>query len=119
MGSTIAQQIALRHPRLARSLVLMCPWARCDRYARDVFAHLAHAKARLRPEEFSVYLQLLIFTKPYWDRDESYREMTEGRQAAARRILFRSRFTASKARRPPAWTMIPLASLGRSAAHVS
>ena len=83
MGSTIAQQIALRHPRLAKSLVLMCPWARCDRYARDVFAHLAHAKARLRPEEFSVDLQLLIFTKPYWDRDENYREMMEGRRAAA------------------------------------
>lgn len=83
MGSTIAQQIALRHPRLARSLVLMCPWARADRYARDIFAHLAHAKARLRPEEFSVYIQLLIFTKPYWDRDESYAELMAGREGAA------------------------------------
>jgi pimeloyl-ACP methyl ester carboxylesterase len=53
MGSTIAQQLALRHPRLVRSMVLMCTWARCDRYARDVFRHMTDIKGRLRPEEFA------------------------------------------------------------------
>ncbi len=69
MGSTIAQQLALRHPQLVRSMVLMCTWARCDRYARDVFRHMSDIKSRLRPEEFATYIQLLIFAKPYWDRD--------------------------------------------------
>jgi pimeloyl-ACP methyl ester carboxylesterase len=40
MGSIIAQQLALRHPRMVRSMVLRCTWARCDRYSRDVFRHL-------------------------------------------------------------------------------
>src|SRR4051794_19500367 len=34
MGSTIAQQLALRHPDKVKSLVLMCTWARCDRAAK-------------------------------------------------------------------------------------
>ena len=53
MGSIIAQQLALRHPARVRSLVLMCTWARCDRYARDVFQHIIDIKSRLRPEEFA------------------------------------------------------------------
>ncbi len=52
MGSTIAQQLALRHPHLVRSMVLMCTWARCDRYVHDVFRHMSDIKSRLRPEEF-------------------------------------------------------------------
>jgi pimeloyl-ACP methyl ester carboxylesterase len=83
MGSTIAQQLALRHPRLVRSMVLMCTWARCDRYARDVFRHMVDIKSRLRPEEFATYIQLLIFAKPYWDRDDAFAELEEGRMAAA------------------------------------
>ncbi len=83
MGSIIAQQLALRHPERVRSMVLMCPWARCDRYARDVFAHLADSKARLRPEEFVRYVQLLIFAKQSWDIDPFYEEMLTARQQAA------------------------------------
>ena len=49
MGSTIAQQLALRHATKVQSLVLMCPWARCDRYAGGIFEHMAMQKARLRP----------------------------------------------------------------------
>jgi pimeloyl-ACP methyl ester carboxylesterase len=83
MGSIIAQQLALRHPRLVRSMVLMCTWARLDRYARDVFQHMSDIKSRLRPEEFARYIQLLIFTKPYWDNDANFSELQEGRTAAA------------------------------------
>jgi pimeloyl-ACP methyl ester carboxylesterase len=83
MGSTIAQQLALRHPHLVRSMVLMCTWARCDRYARDVFRHMMDIKSRLRPEEFATYIQLLIFAKPYWDMEAGFAELQEGRGAAA------------------------------------
>ncbi len=83
MGSTIAQQLALRHPALVKSLVLMCPWARCDRYATAIFEHMQHIKARLTPAEFMEYIQILIFAKAHWDDDAGYRDLVEGRRLAA------------------------------------
>ncbi|MGB3120132.1 MAG: alpha/beta fold hydrolase [Verrucomicrobiales bacterium] len=82
MGSIIAQQLALRHPSKVRSTVLMCPWARCDRYAKSVFKHMADCKARLTPSEFMEWIQLLIFTKPFWDNDEAYAGLVDGRAQA-------------------------------------
>jgi pimeloyl-ACP methyl ester carboxylesterase len=87
MGSIIAQQLALRHPELVRSMVLMCTWARCDRYARDVFQHMIDIKSRLRPEEFATYIQLLIFAKRYWDNDVTFAEMMDGRAGAATDVM--------------------------------
>jgi pimeloyl-ACP methyl ester carboxylesterase len=83
MGSTIAQQLALRHPAKVRSLVLMCPWARCDRYTAGVFEHMVMQKARFRPEEFAHYIQLLIFSKATWDSENGYAELLQGRRDAA------------------------------------
>ena len=83
MGSTIAQQLALRHPEKVHSLVLMCPWARCDRTAEAIFRHMATIKARLRPEEFANYIQLLIYSKRSWDDEATYAELLAGQQAAA------------------------------------
>ncbi|MEM7394429.1 MAG: alpha/beta hydrolase [Verrucomicrobiota bacterium] len=83
MGSIIAQQMALRHPDKVQSMVLMCPWARCDRYAKSVFKHMMDCKARLRPEEFMEWVQLLIFTKPFWDNDDAYQSIIDGRGDAA------------------------------------
>lgn len=83
MGSTIAQQLALRHPNKVRSLVLMCPWARCDRTAEAIFRHMATIKARLRPEEFAQYIQLLIYAKRSWDDDAMFAGFLSGRQQAA------------------------------------
>src|SRR5215213_3171143 len=83
MGSVIAQQLALRHPGKVRSLVLMCPWARCDAYARGIFSHLATLKARLRPEEFMQYIQLLIFSKGTWDSPKGYADLLAARLEAA------------------------------------
>lgn len=79
MGSIIAQQLALRHPDRVRSMVLMCPWARCDRYTREVFQHLVDAKERLYPEQFIRHIQLLIFSKRSWDNDEFHQQMLDGR----------------------------------------
>lgn len=83
MGSTIAQQLALRYPQKVRSLVLMCPWARCDRTAEAIFRHMATIKARLRPEEFASYIQLLIYAKQSWDDDATFAGMLDGRRQAA------------------------------------
>lgn len=82
MGSIIAQQLALRHPQKVRSAVLMCPWARCDRYAKSIFKHMADCKARLTPSEFMEWIQLLIFTKPFWDNDDAHQSLLDGRAAA-------------------------------------
>ncbi|MBO0938891.1 alpha/beta hydrolase [Fibrella sp. HMF5335] len=83
MGSTIAQQLALRHADKVHSLVLMCPWARCDRTAEAIFRHMATIKARLRPEEFANYIQLLIYAKRSWDDEATYADLLAGRTAAA------------------------------------
>ena len=83
MGSIIAQQLAIRHPEKVKSLVLMCTWARCDNTAKGIFQHMMHCKARLRPEEFSLYIQLLIYAKPSWDNQQMFAELEEGRRQAA------------------------------------
>ena len=82
MGSIIAQQLALRHPEKVKSAVLMCTWSRCDRYAVSVFEHMMNAKARLKPEEFMKFVQLLIFTKPFWDNDDCYQGIIDGQNDA-------------------------------------
>jgi len=83
MGSIIAQQLALRHPGKVRSLVLMCPWARCDNMAKAIFEHMVTCKSRLRPEEFSLYIQMLIYSKKSWDDDAFYSSLAEERKSGA------------------------------------
>jgi len=83
MGSIIGQQLALRQPQAVKSLVLMCSWARCDAYARSVFAHMVQAKAHLTPAAFMEWIQLLIFHKRSWDDAEVYASLLEGRETAA------------------------------------
>jgi len=80
MGSIIAQQLCLRHPDKVQSAVLMCPWAKCDRYATAIFKHIEVCKAHLDNQQFLTFIQLLIFTKPFWDNDEAYEGMIEGRE---------------------------------------
>jgi len=83
MGSTIALQLALRHAEKVQSLVLMCPWARCDNTAKAIFQHIMTCKARLRPEEFSLFIQLLIYSKGSWDDEKVATELEEGRRQSA------------------------------------
>lgn len=80
MGSIIAQQLCLRHPDKVESAVLMCPWARCDRYATSVFEHMKACKEHLDNKQFMEFVQLLIFTKPFWDNDEAYEGIVTGRE---------------------------------------
>jgi pimeloyl-ACP methyl ester carboxylesterase len=80
MGSIVAQQLCLRHPEKVQSAVLMCPWAKVDRYAASVFNHMVVCKAHLDNEQFMEWIQLLIFTKPFWDNDEAYEGLVSGRK---------------------------------------
>jgi pimeloyl-ACP methyl ester carboxylesterase len=65
MGGAIAQQIALRHPDLVRSMVLVCTWAKFDPYAAQAFENLVHVRASATPEAFTQLLQLWIWTPAY------------------------------------------------------
>jgi len=78
LGSVIAQQLCLRHPDKVQSAILMCTWARQDRYGLYVWNHLMKCKAAFRPEDFLHYVQMLIFTKPWFDNDECYASMQDG-----------------------------------------
>lgn len=81
MGGAIALQLALRHPDKVSAMVLMCPWARCDAMAKGIFEHMVDCKARFTPEEFSLYIHLLIFSKSTWDNPKKRAELEEGRKA--------------------------------------
>jgi len=83
MGSIIAQELALRHPDKVQSTVLMCSWAKCDRYATAIFEHMIDCKSRLRPEQFMKWVQTLIFTKPFWDNDDAHQGLLDGLNDAA------------------------------------
>lgn len=83
MGSTIAQQLAIRHPEKVQSLVLMCPWARCDAMAKGIFQNMINCKAGLSPEDFTLFKQLLIFSKAYWDNPENIAALEKDREAEA------------------------------------
>ena len=80
MGSIIAQQIAIHHPAKVKSLVLMCPWARCDHMAKSIFEHMVTCKQKFTAAEFSRYIQLLIFSKETWDNN--YESLVEDQQQA-------------------------------------
>ena len=82
MGSAIAQQLALRHPDKIESMVLLCPWARCDTMTKAVFQHIINCKRFLDAETFSLFIQLLIFAKPTWDDPASAQQLAEDRKNA-------------------------------------
>ena len=68
MGGIIAQEIALRHTELVRSLVLHCTWGSCDAYLAALFRSwqvLARAVDQL---ERARAIWLWVFT-PRWYRE--------------------------------------------------
>ena len=81
MGSAIAQELALSHPEMVRSLVLVSSWSKCDRYTVAVFEHFKTMRALASPAEFMQLLQLWIAAPGYYG--EHYDEMLQGQQEAA------------------------------------
>jgi pimeloyl-ACP methyl ester carboxylesterase len=86
MGGGIAQELALRHPALVRSIVMVCAWARCDFYMRTVFEHFAKMRGVSTPEDFVQLLQLWIWTAGWMEEhsDEILTGQRESAEAAAR-----------------------------------
>jgi pimeloyl-ACP methyl ester carboxylesterase len=66
MGSGIAQELALAHPKLVRSLVLVSSWARSDAYTHAVFDHFKKMRALASPADFVQLLQLWIASPAYY-----------------------------------------------------
>ncbi len=62
MGGTIAQELALRHPRLVRSLVLACTWAQADaRFLHTIEAWIQLAYRVPIEERFRYVLYPWVF----------------------------------------------------------
>lgn len=66
MGSAIAQELALAHPTLVRSLVLVSSWARTDAYTDAIFDHFNKMRALASPAEFVQLLQLWIASPAFY-----------------------------------------------------
>lgn len=81
MGGAIAQELALRHPDVVRSMVLVCTWAKFDPYAVQTFDNLSRLRAVATPEDFLQLLHLWIWTPAYINAHAA--EMAEGRAAAS------------------------------------
>jgi pimeloyl-ACP methyl ester carboxylesterase len=62
-GSIIAQELALRHPELVRSLVLQSTWPAMDQYMKSLCRSI-HWQATLAPDEraFLEFFFLLVYT---------------------------------------------------------
>ena len=61
----------------------MCTWARQDRLGLVTWEHLMKCKGAFRPEDFMHYVQMLIFSKPWFDNDETWNAVLQGRADAA------------------------------------
>jgi len=72
MGGTIAQELALRHPRLVRSLVLCCTWAEADaRFLHTIESWVSLAYRVPIEERFRHVLYPWIFSPAFLARKEN------------------------------------------------
>lgn len=69
MGSAIAQHAALLAPERVQSLTLNCSWTACDNYASRIFETFRAAYPVLSAGDFAKWLQLIIFTPAYHERN--------------------------------------------------
>ena len=82
MGGAIGQELAINHPELVRSLVLVSTWAKCDPYALQVFDHFKDMRKVSSPADFMKLLQLWIFAPPFFLSEEVRENLKEGCETA-------------------------------------
>ena len=76
MGGTIAQQLALRHPALVRSLVLHCTWGSADNYLAALIRGWQTAARALPPIDLCRLIWPFVFTVwHYNDHPEAMAEL--------------------------------------------
>ena len=76
MGGVIAQQVAVRHPGVVRSLVLHCSWWRADPYTTALIRSWQTYAGRAGMLELSRQTWLWVFTPRFFeDRPETFSEL--------------------------------------------
>lgn len=72
MGGTIAQELALRHPRLVRSLVLACSWGHADaRFLHTIESWIALAHRVPVEERHRHVLYPLLYSPRFFEKKEN------------------------------------------------
>ena len=82
MVGAIARELALNHPEIIRSLVIISSWAKCDPYAIQVFDHFKDMRKISDPADFMKLLQLWIFAPPFFESEEARANLKEGCETA-------------------------------------
>ena len=83
MGGAIAQELALAHPGLVRSLALISTWPRCNAYAATAFRMLEKMRAVASPADFAQLLQLWIYAPPFYENTANRDELRQAQVDAA------------------------------------
>jgi pimeloyl-ACP methyl ester carboxylesterase len=72
MGGTLAQELALRHPRLVRSLVLACTWAEADaRFLHTIESWMALASRVPVEERYRYVLYPWVFSPRFFEKKQN------------------------------------------------
>ncbi|MBI2153981.1 MAG: alpha/beta fold hydrolase [Candidatus Rokubacteria bacterium] len=75
MGGTIAQELALRHPEVVRSLVLACTWARGDgRFVHTVESWVRLTRRVTLEERFRDVLFPMVYSPAFFERPGGLKE---------------------------------------------
>jgi pimeloyl-ACP methyl ester carboxylesterase len=91
MGGVIAQQLAVRHPELVRSLVLHCPWWRADPYTVALLRSWQAYGRAAGMLELARQIWLWVFTPRFFETRGSFLADLE-QQVAARPVQTTEQF---------------------------
>ena len=92
MGGAIAQQIAIRHPDLVKSLIISSSWAEKTPLIEDLFEELATIRPKLSQEEFIRRLQLLIWSPTGYSKNA--KKIREDRAIPQSHVVTNEAFSA-------------------------